>query len=154
MSNCFHILGVMQILSATETLIKTLTNGATFTLDSLEGWDELDSFQQLYINAYVDTVMQPTVARASAGVTKSIVEGWEQDDVYRGVMEQIEDIFTEGLSSIHFQDAVTNAKIRAGVLRARKAKGYEEKQPSQHNHLHLSASTPQELLKALTGRTD
>jgi len=144
----------MQILSTTETLIKTLTNGETFSLESLEGWDELDSFQQLYINAYVDTIMQPTIARAKVGVTKSIVNGWEQDEMYQIVMEQVEDIFTEGLSSIHFQDAVTNAKIRTGVLRARKAKGYEEKQAAQHNHLHLSASTPQELLKALTGKTD
>lgn len=144
----------MQILSATDTLIKTLTNGAEFTLDSLEGWDELDAMQQLYINAYVDTVMQPTIARAKSGVSKAMVTFWEKDETFMDVMQQIEDIFTEGLSSIHFQDAVGNAKIRAGVLRARKAKGYEEKQTTQHNHLHLSASTPQELLKALTGKTD
>lgn len=143
----------MQILNASQTLLKTLTNGDTFSLESLEGWQELDTFQQSYINAYVDTVMQPTLARAKTGVARSIVDSWESDQTYGLVMEQIESIFTEGLSSIHFQDAVQNAKIRPGVLRARKAKGYEEKSTTQHNHLHLNAASPQDLLKALTGGT-
>jgi hypothetical protein len=144
----------MQILSSSQTLLKTLTNGDTFSLESIEGWQELDTFQQSYINAYVDTVMQPTLARAKTGVSRSIVDSWESDQTYGMVMQQIEDIFTEGLSSIHFQDAVGNAKIRPGVLRARKAKGYEEKSTTQHNHLHLNAASPQDLLRALTGKTD
>jgi hypothetical protein len=143
----------MEILSSTQTLIKTLTDGEEFSLDTLEDWDELSPMQQIYINSYVDSKMQVTIARARCGVRKSMLDEWMIEPIFSKVLEQVEDIFTEGLASVHYQDALTNSKIRAGVLRARGAKGYEDKKaPTQHNHLHLSGLTPQQLLEAVRGR--
>jgi hypothetical protein len=71
------------------------------------------------------------------GVTKADLKSWEQDDIFTQILATIDIIFTEGLASLDYLEAVTNGKIRGRVLQARKAKGYEPKAQVQKNTLNV-----------------
>lgn len=126
----------IQYIVGGGDVLQTLPNGQFVNIEMLEGYDRLSAEQKVYIQFYVASIQQETSARVSAGVTKRTLESWKQEKTFTSIIEDIDDLFREGLSALDYTDALTNSKVRGRVLQAKKAKGYV-KESSPNNHLHL-----------------
>lgn len=116
-------------------LQKTLNDGAPVKLDQIEGWSELGETEKLYLSNYFDTYPNQSLASFRAGIPYSRLKKWKNNKVFMDVFSFIETLHNDTLAAIHFNEAHTNSKIRTGVLKAVKAKGYEPEKKTQHNSL-------------------
>jgi hypothetical protein len=96
-------------------------------------------------------MMQETATRLVAGIKRSELETWKKDKLFLAALQDVEELFTEGLRAVDYSEAITNSKIRGRVLQARDAKGYEKKQngSTTNNVIATSESGLAGLLSAL-----
>ena len=127
----------IEIIKSGTQVVKQLPGGGSFNLESIDDWELLSSKQRVYLTQYADSLGQNELTRIMTGVTKADLKSWEQDDIFTQILATIDIIFTEGLASLDYLEAVTNGKIRGRVLQARKAKGYEPKAQVQKNTLNV-----------------
>jgi hypothetical protein len=140
----------MNVITSGSEVIKTLPSGASFNIESLDGWDDLSSSQQAYLHVYMDTVGQTEMSRLTCGIRKDTIERWLQDPAFASCLDTIDLLFTDGLRALDYMESITNGKIRGRVLQARKAKGYEPK-GSAAPKLIVSKGGLGNLLKELEG---
>ena len=127
----------IEIIKSGTQVVKQLPGGGSFNMESIDEWELLSSKQRVYLTQYADSLGQNELTRIMTGVTKADLKSWEQDEVFTQILGTIDIIFTEGLASLDYLEAVTNGKIRGRVLQARKAKGYEPKTQVQKNTLNV-----------------
>jgi hypothetical protein len=86
------------------------------------------------------------------GIKSYKVKEWFNENKFAMVATQIDDIYTDVLKGIDYEDAIQNSKIRARVIKARENKGQynEPTKKTNHNHLHVKdTDSLAQLLKAL-----
>ena len=142
----------MKIMQTGHSTIKEF-GGEKLNITCIEEWTELTARQQNYLSIYVDNMMQETATRLVAGVKRSELETWKKDTIFLSALKDVEELFTEGLRAVDYQEALTNSKIRGRVLQAREAKGYEKKQngSTTNNVISTSESGLAGLLSAIKG---
>lgn len=127
-------------------------NGLNLRLQLLDGWDELDDLQQKYLFQYAKNPNSKNLTAMNLGISTRKVQKWFSQEKFAGLARQIDDIYTDILKGIDYEDAISNSKIRARVIKARENRGsYTEKKETKHNHLHVgNADSLSALLKALS----
>lgn len=125
-------------------------NGLNLRLQLLDGWDTLDELQHKYLFEYAKNPNSRNITAMNIGIPTSKIQKWFSQDKFAGLARQIDEIYTDILKGIDYEDAIQNSKIRARVIKARENQGsYTEKKETKHNHLHVGADSLSALLKAL-----
>ena len=136
------------VIKTGSAIIKEIS-GQEITLSNLEGWHNLQPLQQSFFEVYCDTKMQETATRVALGISKAELEGWKTLPDFKLILDDIDSLFTEGLTALDYLDSLTNSKIRGRVLQARNAKGYEKKAVTTTNNVITTSND--ELAKLLRG---
>lgn len=126
--------------------------GLNLRLQLLEGWDTLNDLQHKYLFEYAKNPNSRNLAAMNLGIKSYQVKKWFNENQFAMVATQIDDIYTDVLKGIDYEDAIANSKIRARVIKARENKGQynEPKKQTSHNHLHVgNADSLSQLLKSL-----
>jgi len=125
---------------------KELPDGTPILLSHIPQWEELNETQHLFLSTYFDYFPNESLTLIKAKLPTTKINKWKSNKNFLDVMEFIKTLHTDSLAATHFHEAQTNSKIRASVLKAMKAKGYEDNRtPSQHLTINAPNMTPQEL---------
>ena len=127
----------MNIITSGTQVVQQLPGGGNFDISSIDGWEDLEPKQKVYLLQYADSLGQNELTRILTGVTRSDLQRWADDHDFIEIRDTIDIIFTEGLASLDYMESVTNGKIRGRVLQARKAKGYEVKSGTHNTQVNV-----------------
>jgi hypothetical protein len=107
-------------------------------LSTIEGWENLEDLQKVWLSKYFDLYPNQSLTTINSGVSSHKFSSWRNQKDFKEIKEFIEQLKTDELSAIHYNESKVNSKIRGQVLKAVKAKGYEanDKAPSQNLHIH------------------
>ncbi len=130
------------VIVSGDSIVHRLPGGEDFDITAVPGFLDLRPICQAYLERWYNSNMQVTLAAVLTGCTPHQVKEWRiSEPGFADVESIIKSIYTEGLQSIHFTEALTNSKIRGQVLRSLKAEGYEDKAsaPTTQNNLYIDA---------------
>lgn len=145
----------MQTIISGINLNQSLPNGQPVRLDYIEGWEQLEELQRVFLSSYFNKFPQKTAACMDVGISTNKVKQWESDETFVLVMDVIKDLHKEALSNKHYEDSYENSKIRAQVLKSMDAEGYERKESvNQRNTLVLQGQSMSDVIKALSSKPD
>lgn len=144
----------MQTFISGIEIKQTLPNGQPVNLECIEGWDDLEELQRLFISSYFSLFPQKKLACMEIGVSTSKVDNWiKNDNNFVHVLNEIQTLHKEALSNVHYAEGYSNSKIRAQILRSLDAEGYERKDVQKNTLVLASDNTMSNVLKALKEST-
>lgn len=130
----------VQVFNETPETIKDIS-GEVINLSSIDGWDNMDSLQKLWLSGYFDYYPNQSLTCLKTGISPSKLKQWKQSHGFFEVFEFIATLKNDELAAIHYEESKVNSKIRGQVLRAVKAEGYEPTTKSTTNNLTVIGET-------------
>lgn len=118
---------IQKIVSGPLDVRKELPTGDPIRLDFLDGWENLDDRQKLYLISWFEYFPRKTAAAMNAQIQLSEVGKWMTTPSFKSVFDMIQTLHAEALAARQYEESYVNSKIRAHTLRSLKADGYESK---------------------------
>lgn len=122
----------METITGKIDTFKTLPTEQTIDLTLLEGWNEVEEDQMIFLSHYFDNYPQEALSAIKCSVSPQRVKKWkETDPVFTQLLETIKELHMESLAAVQYQESYTNSKIRHQTLNSFGAKSYKKEPTPQ-----------------------